>query len=138
MQIQKHPHEETLREMIEEKRPCYIDPFGTISPHWLEAVFGVVYDYFKNRCNEYLLKFSDDDWAVCAEEGLTLNEVCDLCGEYRYQEQISTLEEFFYGIAWTADLSMSDAIECVKDFYVWRNERLPAIKEIIKKEGKAE
>lgn len=118
----------TLRQKIEEERPRYVDLFGNLSPHWIEeGVPSVIED-----CSENLFRFTDDDWAVCAELGLTLNEVCAACAAFQFQKHVSTLEQFFADTAWTADMPMQDAIQQVKDFYRWRNQRLPHVREIFK------
>lgn len=124
----------SLRQKIKEERPRYVDLSGNLSPHWIEeGIPAVIEKYFLRDCTENLFRFTDDDWAVCAKLGLTLNEVCAACTAFRFQEHVSTLEQFFADTEWTADMPMQDAIQEVKDFYRWRNQQLPHIREIFRK-----
>ena len=124
----------SLRQRIEEEKPSNVDLFGNLSPHWTtEGVQSVIEKYFLHDCSKNLFRFTDDDWAVCTELGLTLDEVCAACAEFRFQKCVDTLEQFFADTTWTADMPTQDAIQQVKDFYRWRNQQLPHVREIFQK-----
>lgn len=116
----------TLRNKIAEAKADF-HPKGGRDEYWSETLAWTLQDYHGSRGS--VLDFTDDDWRVCKENGLTLEEVLTLCDEEEFSTDSDSLEQFFSNFP--DDMPKEDAIAAVEDFYTWFWEKLPKVKEIL-------
>lgn len=117
----------TLRKKIEDTKAEYIKRYGKLDWKFTdEGLPWAIQDYHGSKGS--VMDFTEDDWAVCKENGWTLDEVCKLCDEERFGSGISTLSEYFN--TFPDDLPKEDAICAVDDFYTWQMELLPKAQKI--------
>lgn len=130
------PKEFTLRSKIAEEKADFHKKGGR-DEYWSETLAWVIQDYHSSKGS--VLDFTEDDWLACRDNGLTLYEVCVLCNECRFCEDVDNLEAYIQAVRNDdseagvdnefLELSRQDAIALVEDFYTWR-EKLPKVKEI--------
>ncbi len=120
----------TLRNKIAEAKADFHEKGGR-DEYWSETLAWVLQDYHGSKGS--VMDFSEDDWLVCKENGLTLDEVCELCDEERFCSGVGCLTEFLETMP--DDMPKEDAIAAVEDFYTWRQELLPQVQAIYDKEA---
>ena len=129
----------TLRKKIEDAKAEYTERYGELG--WQYTDEGLPYaiqDYHGSVGS--VMDFTADDWLACKENGWTLDEVCRLCDELWFNEEVESLE-WFLGVRlgdWKddnggiereikdEDVPQEVVVGFVADFYKWRNELLPA------------
>lgn len=116
----------TLRNKIAEVKADFHQKGGR-DEYWSETLAWTLQDYHGSRGS--VLNFTDDDWRVCKENGLTLEEVLTLCDEEEFSTDSDSLEQFFSNFP--DDMPKEDTIAAVEDFYTWFWEKLPKVKEIL-------
>ena len=68
-----------LRKQIEKEKDWYLQKYGVLDWHWYdEGLLWTIQDY--EGCIG-LADFTEDDWAVCDENGMNREMVEDLCME---------------------------------------------------------
>ena len=116
----------TLRNKIAEAKADF-HPKGGRDEYWSETLAWTFQDYHSSKGS--VLDFTEDDWCVCKENGLTLSEVLTLCDEEEFGDpNTETLEYFFSNFP--DDMPKEDAIAAVEDFYTWRCDCLPVVKKV--------
>lgn len=123
----------TLRNKIAEQRDDY-ERRNTMKYWEDEGIPFAIIDYSSSKGS--VMEFSEDDWRVCKDCGLSIHDVCDLCGEAYFSPDVNSLEEFLrlYIEDWqskgddgmTGD-QMADAIQ---DYFTWRGKLLPKAQKI--------
>ncbi len=133
----------TLRNKIEEAKAEYQERYGELDWRWKdEGLPYAIQDYHSSKGS--IMDFTEDDWQVCKEHGFTLDEVCVLCNERRFCEDVDNLELYIQAVRNDdseagidnefSELSRADAIGLVEDFYTWREKLLPKVQAICKSE----
>ena len=128
--------ENTLRQKIEESKAWYIEHFGELNWQWVdEGLPNTIMDYHGSVGS--VLDFTEDDWLACKENGWTLDEVCKLCNERRFCEDVDNLELYIQAVHNVdseaginnefLELCREDALALVEDFYKWRQELFPKV-----------
>lgn len=120
----------TLRKKIEEAKAEYMERYGELN--WQYTDEGLPYaiqDYHGSVGS--VMDFTADDWLACKENGWMLNEVCKLCGEEQFSDDVDTLAEFMRHMP--DDMPKEDALWAVEDFYTWHKEILPAALKVYNK-----
>lgn len=115
----------TLRNKINEAKAEFLSKGGRLE-YWSETLAWTLQDYHGSKGS--VLDFTEDDWLVCRDNGLTLYEVLELCNETRFNPDMDSLQEFFS--TFPCDMPKEDAIATVEDFYIWFWEKLPKVEEI--------
>lgn len=129
----------TLRNKIEEAKAEYLKRYQMLDWQWTdEGLPWAIQDYHSSKGS--VMDFTEDDWRVCKENGWTLNEVCALCNERRFCEDVDNLEAYIQAVRNDdseagidnefLELSREDAIALVEDFYTWREKLLPVVKKV--------
>ena len=128
-----------LREKISQAKAEYLERYGVLDWKWIdEGLPYTILDYHGSRGS--LMDFTEDDWLVCKENGWTLDEVCKLCDEQRFCEDVDNLESYIQEVRDDhlsvgtvnefLELSRQDAIALVEDFYTWREKLFPVVKKV--------
>jgi len=129
----------TLRNKIERAKAEYQEHYGELDWHWKdEGLLYAIQDYHSSKGS--VMDFTEDDWQVCKEYGFTLDEVCVLCNEHRFCEDVDNLELYIQAVRNDdsetgidnefLELSRADAIGLVENFYTWREKLLPVVKKV--------
>lgn len=117
----------TLRDKIEETKAEYLRRYGKLDWKFTdEGLPWAIQDYHGSKGS--VMDFSEDDWLACKENGWTLDEVCKLCDEERFNSGVSRLVEFLETML--DDITKEDAIAAVEDFYTWREKLLPMVEKV--------
>lgn len=129
----------TLRNKIAEVKARYMERYGGLNWQYTdEGLPYVIQDYHGSVGS--VMDFTEDDWLACKENGWTPDDVCCLCDELWFSEEMEDLE-------WNLDVRLGDwkdknggikreikdedvpqevVTDFVADFYKWRKELLPA------------
>lgn len=68
----------TLRSTIERNRQFYFERYGKLDWQWTdEGLIWAIQDY--HSCKGSVEAFTDDDWSVVKENGLTKETVIEFC-----------------------------------------------------------
>lgn len=68
----------TLRNQITNAKNDFLRRYGVLDWRWEdEGIVWTIQDY--HSCMGSTLDFTDDDWAVCLENGITVDEVKAFC-----------------------------------------------------------
>lgn len=68
----------TLRSTIEKNKQFYLDRYGKLDWQWTdEGLVWAIQDY--HSCKGSIDEFTDDDWSVVKENGLTIKAVKEFC-----------------------------------------------------------
>lgn len=129
----------TLRKKIEEAKAEYQKNYGELNWRWTdEGVPYTIMDYHSSKGS--VMDFTEDDWRVCKEYDWTLEDVCTVCNEHRFREDVDNLESYIQAVREDdsragienefLELSREDAIALVEDFYTWREKLLPVVKKV--------
>lgn len=132
----------TLRKQIENTKAEYIKRHGKLN--WQYHDEGLPYtimDYHGGVGS--VMDFTEDDWLACKENGWMLDEVCKLCNERRFCEDVDNLELYIQAVRSDDSeagidneflaLCREDALALVEDFYKWRMELLPKVLAVYEK-----
>ncbi len=117
----------TLRDAIAEAKAEYRKRYDKLD--WRFTDEGLPYaiqDY--NSSIGSVMDFTPDDWLACKENGWGLDEICQLCSGEQFCTYVAHLTDFLSFMP--DDMTRDDAIAAVHDFYTWRDEILPWVKEI--------
>lgn len=135
----------TLREKIEESKVWHLQKYGVLDWHWTdEGLPYSIMDYHGSVGS--IIDFSVDDWKVCKESGFSQEDICRICDELWYIDEVESL-------SWFLDVRMGDWKDSngglereirdeevpqdvvsgfVSDFYLWRTKILPSVMEVMK------
>lgn len=129
----------TLRRKIEDVKADYLSRHRNLDWQYTdEGLPWAIQDYHSSVGS--VMDFSEDDWAVCKENGWTLDEVCSLCDEPWFSgEQVS--KNWFLNMRLEDWRSQNDGDETGEmyippevisgfesDFYTWYKKLLPVAK----------
>lgn len=131
------PKEFTLRNKIAEAKAEFHEKGGR-DEYWSETLAWTLQDYHGSMGS--VLDFTEDDWLTCKENCLALDDVCTLCDDVEFISTVDDISKFFDAVhskdcsnmvGWSfSELSKTDCIEMVEDFYKWREELLPKAQKI--------
>lgn len=131
---------QSLREKIEHAKA---EAANHSSPEWKwldEDLPWAIQDYHGSVGS--VMDFTPDDWLACKENGWLLYDVCILCGEPWFCQEANGLCSYLNMVLedwkqthqkWTCadeEVSREAVLSAVENFYTWRKELLPKIKEI--------
>lgn len=126
----------TLRKKIEDTKAEYTKRYGRLDWRYTdEGLPWAIQDYHGSVGS--VMDFTEDDWLACKENGWTLDEVCKLCNERRFCEDVDNLELYIQAVRnddseaginnECLELCREDALALVEDFYKWRQELFPKV-----------
>lgn len=126
----------TLRKKIEDTKAEYTKRYGRLDWRYTdEGLPWAIQDYHGSVGS--VMDFTEDDWLACKENGWTLDEVCKLCNERRFCEDVDNLELYIQAVRNDdsearinnefLELCREDALALVEDFYKWRQELFPKV-----------
>ena len=83
----------TLREKIEESKALHLQKYGVLDWHWTdEGLPYSIMDYHGSVGS--IIDFSVDDWKVCKESGFSQEDICRICDELWYIDEVESLSWF--------------------------------------------
>lgn len=137
----------TLRKKMDQAQAEYQERYGKLDWKWTdEGLPYTIQDYHGSRGS--VMDFTEDDWLVCRESGYSIEEVCRLCGELWFSDEVESL-------TWYLDVCMGDwkdrnggvereikdeevpqdvVTDFVADFYKWRKELLPIVRQVYQRD----
>lgn len=133
----------TLRDKIEDTKAEYLRRYGKLDWKFTdEGLPWAIQDYHGSTGS--VMDFTEDDWLACKENSYSIEEVCRLCDELWFIDEVESL-------SWYLDVRMGDWKDSnggterevkdeevpqdvvtgfVSDFYTWRKELLPKVEKI--------